>query len=178
MVIEKRRKNEERRETVTRKKSKSPWWHKTKRAKEDERGISLLEVIIAMSIFGIAAIVLLQGFVSAGKINKKSQGYLIASELAENVMEEVKSKSLEKVSLAFNYPIDLQKDGKSRFHFLEGRESEINVQGGVTIRELIKNNSKEFQAVRKYRQGVVNEEQVTSSILSKDEGKTWEFVLR
>lgn len=161
---------------MTRKKSRSPWLYKAKRAKEDERGISLLEVIIAMSIFGIAAIVLLQGFVSAGKINKKSQDYLIASELAENVMEEVKSKSLEKVSLAFNYPIDLQKDGKSRFHFLEGRESEINAQGGVTIRELIKNNSKEFQAVRKYRQGVVNEEQVTSSILSKDEGKTWEFV--
>lgn len=161
---------------MTRKKSKSPWWNKAKRAKEDERGISLLEVIIAMSIFGIAAIVLLQGFVSAGKINKKSQDYLIASELAENVMEEVKSKSLEKVSLAFNYPIDLQKDGKSRFNFLEGRESEINVQGGVTIRELIKNNSKQFQAARKYKQGVVNEEQVTSSILSKDEGKSWEFV--
>ena len=103
---------------MTRKKSRSPWLYKAKRAKEDERGISLLEVIIAMSIFGIAAIVLLQGFVSAGKINKKSQDYLIASELAENVMEEVKSKSLEKVSLAFNYPIDLQKDGKSRFYFL------------------------------------------------------------
>lgn len=178
MFTRQRRKNGERRETVTRKKSWNPWLCKAKRAKEDERGISLLEVIIAMSIFGIAAIVLLQGFVSAGKINKKSQGYLIASELAENVMEEVKSKSLEKVSLAFNYPIDLQKDGKSRLNFLEGRESEINAQGGITIRELIKNNSKEFEAARKYKQGVINEEKVTSSILSKDEGKTWEFLPR
>ena len=52
--------------------------------------MTLLEVIIAVSIFSITAIVLLQGFVTSSRINRKSNLYLEATTAAQNIMEEVK----------------------------------------------------------------------------------------
>ena len=63
-------------------------------------GFSLLELIIAVSIFAIAAAILLQAFVTSSRINRKSGIYLDASTAAQNVMEEVKSKSFEEVALS------------------------------------------------------------------------------
>lgn len=143
------------------------------------RGVTLLELIISMSMFAIAAIVLLQGFMSAGRVNKKTEETLRATELAQNIMEEVRAKGLEETSLAFNYPIDLQQNGQSRFYFLRGLEEQIQQKDGIILRELIQaQDSNQYEAVRKYQDGMESEDEVTSSILSKDEGKTWEFVRR
>lgn len=143
-----------------------------------EQGITILEIVIAISIFSIAALVLLQGFAQAGKVNKKSENYLEASTLAQNIMEEVKAKSIGEMSLAFNYPIDKTKQGQSRFSFLRGKESLMNQKDGIEIRELIKNSSNEFEAVKLYKANGIEEGTVTSSTLSKDDGKTWSFVPR
>ena len=56
----------------------------------DNTGMTLLELIIAVSIFAIAAAVLLQSFVTSSRVNKKSSLYLNASTAAQNVMEAVK----------------------------------------------------------------------------------------
>lgn len=42
----------------------------------DNTGMTLLELIIAVSIFAIAAVVLLQSFVTSSRVNKKSSLYL------------------------------------------------------------------------------------------------------
>ena len=66
-------------------------FHRNKNKSHDDRGVTLLELILAISIFSIAAIVLFQGFVTSGRINKKSNLYLEATTTAQNVMEELKS---------------------------------------------------------------------------------------
>ena len=106
--------------------------------KKDNAGMTLLEVIIAVSIFSIAAIVLLQSFVTSGRINRKSNLYLEATSTAQNIMEEIKSKSFADVALAFNYPIDnTQAVPESRFSFLTPQIDRIR-NGSLGIREMQK----------------------------------------
>lgn len=101
--------------------------------KRDNSGITLLEVIIAVSIFSIAAVVLLQGFVTSGKINKKSNLYMEATSTAQNIMEEIKAKDFEDVALAFNYPLDTT-TGESRFSFLKGtKNSEVDIKELIPV---------------------------------------------
>ena len=69
-----------------------------KKRKKSNAGMSLLEVIVAVSIFSITAAVLLQSFVTSQRINKKSNLYLEATTVAQNIMEEIKSKDFEDVS--------------------------------------------------------------------------------
>ena len=73
--------------------------------KDSDSGMTLIEVIVAVSIFAITAAVLLQSFVTSSRINKKSRIYLEATTVAQNIMEEVKSKDFAEVSLAFNCPL-------------------------------------------------------------------------
>ena len=87
--------------------------------------MTLLEVIVAVSIFSITAIVLLQSFVTSGRINKKSNTYMEATTVAQNIMEEIKAKKFEEVSLAFNYPID-NSTSTARLTFLDSQKSRIN----------------------------------------------------
>lgn len=97
----------------------------SKRRERSNAGMSLIEVIVAVSIFSIAAAVLLQSFVTSQRINKKSNLYLEATTVAQNIMEEIKSKDFEDVSLAFNYPIDVL-TGQSRLSFLNSDKSMNN----------------------------------------------------
>ena len=66
-----------------------------RKRKKSNAGMSLLEVIVAVSIFSITAAVLLQSFVTSQRINKKSNLYLEATTVAQNIMEEIKSKDFE-----------------------------------------------------------------------------------
>ena len=61
-----------------------------KKYNNSNAGMTLLEVIVAVSIFSITAIVLLQSFVTSGRINKKSNIYMEATTVAQNIMEEMK----------------------------------------------------------------------------------------
>ena len=65
-------------------------------------GMTLIEVIVAVSIFSIAAVVLFRGFVTSGLINRKSALYMEATAMAENIMEEVRAKDFGDLSLAFS----------------------------------------------------------------------------
>ena len=63
-----------------------------KKYNNSNAGMTLLEVIVAVSIFSITAIVLLQSFVTSNRINKKSNTYMEATTVAQNIMEEIKAK--------------------------------------------------------------------------------------
>lgn len=149
-----------------------------KKNKNSNAGMTLLEVIIAVSIFSITAIVLLQSFVTSSRINKKSNLYLEATTVAQNIMEEVKAKKFEEVSLAFNYPLD--SNGSSRLTFLDTQKSRINSETAdeLGVKEVLaakdNNNSVIYNPVRKYTDGV-DEANVTASVISTDNGKTYKF---
>lgn len=149
---------------------------KDKKRKNQNAGMTLIEVIIAVSIFSIAAIVLLQGFVTSSRINRKSDLYLEATTMAQNLMEEIKAKKFEEVSLAFNYPID-SVSGDTRLNFLNSQKSRIQA-GALGIREVLQTtNSKgdtTYSSVSQYQDGV-DESRVTASVISTDGGKTYKF---
>lgn len=140
--------------------------------KKSNAGMSLLEVIVAVSIFSITAIILLQGFVTSSRVNRKSNLYLEATTTAQNIMEEIKAKRFEEVCLAFNYPVEGA--GQARFTFLQPHVSEIQ-SGALGIKEVLKVND-EYKDVALYHDSFKDDEsQVTASVISTDEGKTYKF---
>lgn len=141
--------------------------------KRSDAGMSLLEVIVAVSIFSIAAIVLLQSFVTSSRINKKSNTYLEATSTAQNVMEEIKAKRFDDVALAFNYPIDLTTN-TSRFTFLQSQISEIQNQN-IQIKELLKDGDGYINARKYLAADGDDDSKVTASVISHDDGKTYKF---
>ena len=149
-----------------------------KKLHKDNTGMTLLEVIVAVSIFAIAATVLLQSFVTSSRINKKSNLYLEATTVAQNIMEEIKAKKFAEVSLAFNYPLDSY--GSSRLTFLDTQKNRINsgTADELGIREVLaakdNSNSVVYNSVRKYTDGV-DESNVTASVISTDNGKIYKF---
>ena len=137
-------------------------------------GMTLLEVIIAVSIFSITAIVLLQSFVTSGRINRKSNLYMEATTTAQNIMEEIKAKTFEEVSLAFNYPLD--STGNTRLTFLNTQKNKIK-NGTLEIKEILKatdGKKSTYNSVSQYKEGM-DEANVTASIISTDGGKTYKF---
>ena len=145
-----------------------------KKKKNSNAGMTLLEVIIAVSIFSISAIVLLQSFVTSSRINKKSNTYLEATSTAQNVMEEIKAKRFQEVALAFNYPVDLTTNS-SRFTFLDSQLSEIK-DNTLEIKEIAKDDDGNYINVRKYNKADGDDDsKVTASVISHDSGKTYKF---
>ena len=140
--------------------------------KSNNHGFSLLELIIAVSIFAIAAAILLQAFVTSGRITRKSGVYLDASTAAQNVMEEIKSKPFEEVALAFDYPVDAV-NGGLRLGFLADQQNRYT-NGDLTIREALKDGDT-YRDVRLYHPADQDTSLVTASIISEDNGKTWTF---
>lgn len=142
----------------------------SKKIKNSNAGMTLLEVIIAVSIFTIAAIVLPQSFVMSGKINRKSNTYLEATTVAQNLMEEVKASDLAKISRAFNYP-------NHKFSFLNSLDN-------IGVREVLPSDisGTAYNPVRLYRKdsdSTATDEElasiVTASVISKDDGITYIF---
>ena len=149
-----------------------------KKNNNSNAGMTLLEVIVAVSIFSITAIVLLQSFVTSNRINKKSNTYMEATTVAQNIMEEIKAKKFEEVSLAFNYPVD--STGYTRLNFLNTQIDKV-LNGTLGIKEVLQSKDEGenavYKDVSKYREGV-DEKNITASVISKDNGKTYEFNAR
>lgn len=152
--------------------------------KDSDSGMTLIEVIVAVSIFAITAAVLLQSFVTSSRINKKSRIYLEATTVAQNIMEEVKSKDFAEVSLAFNYPLyrDIS-TGKTamRLSFLTPQINEYT-NGTMLVKEVLPTSGGLYTPVRLYNKDsdstfTDNElaSIVTASVISRDNGITYKF---
>lgn len=161
-----------------------------KTLRQDNAGMSLLELVVAVSIFMILALVLFRGFISSSRLNKKSALYLSATTTAQNIMEEIKAKTFAQTALAFNYPIN-PVTGDNRFGFLQEQE-DISGDGtqdagnaentdsktsSVVTKELLKSDNT-YKKVRLYEEAGNDADKVTSSILSTDKGKTYTFLPR
>lgn len=99
--------------------------------------------------------------------------------MAQNLMEEIKSRKFEEVSLAFNYPID-STTGDTRINFLNTQKNRIE-NGTLGIREVMRNTNDKgdmtYSDVSQYKDGV-DESKVTASVISTDNGKTYKFNAR
>lgn len=143
-----------------------------KKYNNSNAGMTLLEVIVAMSIFSITAIVLLQSFVTSNRINKKSNTYMEATTLAQNVMEEIKAKRFKEIALAFNYPVN--RKGNSRFTFLQAQVNNIGTDLG--IKEVSKQADGTYADVRQYMESDGDDDsKVTASVISHDGGNSYKF---
>ena len=87
-----------------------------KSIKNDNSGLSIVEVLVAVAILAIVFVPLLKTFTQASTINARAQKLQNVTSLAEGVMEDVKGKSIQELhDLAVDDPkvsfLPLDKDG-------------------------------------------------------------------
>lgn len=153
-----------------------------KTLRQDNAGMSLLELVVAVSIFMVLALVLFRGFISSSRLNKKSGTYLSATTIAQNIMEEIKAKTFAQTALAFNYPVNLATN-QNRFSFLQEQQDISDTDTAdsedstVATSELLKTDNT-YKKVKRYEEAGNDADKVTASILSIDKGKTYTFLPR
>lgn len=67
------------------------------------KGFTLVEVLIAITILAIIVTPLLHAFVTAANVNSKSRRLLDSNTLSQNIIEEVKSTSLGELDSLYDY---------------------------------------------------------------------------
>ena len=67
-------------------------------------GFSLIELLISIAILAIVIAPLLNNFVIAAKVSAKARKIQNETLLAQNIMEDIKSKSIEDIAEEYNYP--------------------------------------------------------------------------
>ena len=74
------------------------------RMKKNNKGLTLVELLITVTILAIVVLPLLRGFVISAQTNAKAKEKLRTTEISKNIMEGINANSLEDVSRQFNYP--------------------------------------------------------------------------
>lgn len=72
--------------------------------KDDNRGITLVELIVSIAILAIIVLPFLNAFVTATKTNVKARNKMNATHLATNIMEGIENNSMKTMAYQFNYP--------------------------------------------------------------------------
>lgn len=88
-----------------------------KSAKLNNKGVSLVELIVAMTILAFAAVVIYEGFVMAAKTNSKSRVQHKATSLAQSVLEGLKAETLDEILYQVSYPSYVDGDGATVVNF-------------------------------------------------------------
>lgn len=97
-----------------------------KKRKLNNRGFSLVELIVAVAILAIIVLPLLRAFVVSANTNAKAKEKLRTTELGQNIMEGLAASNLEDVAGMFNYPGE---DNKNL--------TIISDTSGVAVQELV-----------------------------------------
>lgn len=93
----------------------------------DNRGFSLLEIIVSIVILALLLPPLLNHFMAAMRVNAEAKQVQNQNILAQSLMEEIKGKNIEDISKEFNYP----KDGLDSFEAKpDGSGGYLRVQEG------------------------------------------------
>lgn len=93
------------------------------RRKGNHKGLSLVELLVAITILAIIIVPLLRGFVSSAKLNQKSKRMLKATMVAENIMEDFEDLSIEELEASFGTP---DATGVYQFTLQDGNLSEYD----------------------------------------------------
>lgn len=76
--------------------------HKKNSGRMNNRGFSLVELLVAITILAIIVVPMLHSFVTAAKTNGKAKTTLRATTVAQDVMEGLKAYNLEELALQIN----------------------------------------------------------------------------
>ena len=76
------------------------------RKKSADAGMTLVELLVAVTILGIIVVPLLHTFVSSSRVSLKTRRQLRVTTAAQDIMEGLKAESIESLSCSFNYPDD------------------------------------------------------------------------
>lgn len=77
-----------------------------KSMKDNNSGITLVELIVSITILAIIVLPLLNAFVTSSKTNAKSKDEMNATNLASNIMEGLEKDSLSDIAYQYNYPAE------------------------------------------------------------------------
>lgn len=75
-----------------------------KRLRNNDKGMSLIEVLVAVTILAIVVTPFLHSFITTANTNRKAKNIHKATVLAQSIMESCKAESLEDIALQFDYP--------------------------------------------------------------------------
>lgn len=134
------------------------------RKERNNKGFTLVELLVAITVLAIIVVPFLQGFVTAARTNLKAKKLQNATTLATNTMEEVKANSLENLAFQFNYPEKIDSINNTT-------TSRFDVMNAFTeAYEMVVGESGEFEEVVLYQtDGTMdNVDDVTSSIIYRD----------
>lgn len=95
----------------------------------DNRGMTLVELLLAVTILAIIVVPLLHAFVSSARINRKSKLNQKVTTLGQDIMEGLKAYSAEDLAYEFDYPGGCT-EHPSGFQLI--KPSMIDATGGVT----------------------------------------------
>ncbi len=77
---------------------------KTRKVLTDNRGLTLVEILLAMTILAIIVVPLSHAFVSAARINRESRRRLRITTAAQDIMEGLVADNLEDLAYSIYYP--------------------------------------------------------------------------
>ena len=77
-------------------------WRRSKNRKGSQKGVTLFEVMIALALFAVIITPVMKSFVTAMKVNKKSRETMIATDVAQSIMEGISGKTYEDVCIALD----------------------------------------------------------------------------
>lgn len=69
-----------------------------------DAGMTLVELLVAITIFAIIVVPLLHTFVSSSRVSLETRRRLRVTTAAQDIMEGLKAESIESLSCSFNYP--------------------------------------------------------------------------
>ena len=102
-----------------------------RKLKNDDRGVTLVEIIVSIAILAIIVLPFLNAFVTATKTNVKAKNEMNATHLATNIMEGIEKNSMKTLAYQFNYPSE-------GFDVADG----FNISDGSSACELLKKSGK------------------------------------
>ncbi|MBO6205769.1 MAG: prepilin-type N-terminal cleavage/methylation domain-containing protein [Lachnospiraceae bacterium] len=77
-------------------------WRKGRKRKGNQKGVTLLEVVIALALFAIIVTPVAKSFLTAMKVNQRSRETMIATDVAQSIMEGISGKTYEDVCKALD----------------------------------------------------------------------------
>lgn len=147
-----------------------------RRHQTDNRGMTLVELLVAIVLLAIVVVPLLHTFVSSARANQKARERLRLTTAAQDIMEGLKADSVEELAYQFNYPDVTHAANpdimvENEFHVL--RRSLIS---GVPqeVRVELNEGTREVSGISDVDAGETDEDKAPS-VRSSDGGVSYEF---
>lgn len=83
----------------------------------DQRGVTLVELLAAIVILSIVAVVLYRGFIIGAQTNARARVQHQATSLAQNVLEGLKAENVGEILSQFENPVSVDSEGNVTVHF-------------------------------------------------------------